>query len=70
MMRARFEPKVLDTLRPHLVPLIGHEGEWELAFRQDEGPYAGQNCYYLDRGDPRYRETRAKWVPAEDLVPV
>jgi len=67
-MRAKFLPEELKTLKPHMAPLVGYEADWEWAGEMEEGPYTGQAIYYLSRSDARYRETRACWVPAEDLV--
>lgn len=69
-MRAVFQPKNLETLKPHMAALIGHEGEWDESGHMDAGPYEGQTIFHLSRDDPRYRETEALWVPQEDLTPV
>jgi hypothetical protein len=66
-MRAVFNPKNLTTLRPHMVSLIGYEAEWDYSGEMEHGPYAGQSIYHMSRNDPRYAETQAVWLPAEDL---
>lgn len=64
-VRARFNPKRLDTLRPELCGALGAEAVFMYAWpieEADGGPYVGQ--WALTTFDPRFLDL---WVPEEDL---
>lgn len=64
-MRATFNPKRLDDLRPELIPLIGETVEWRCDdYGREDDPYPGQYRWTTD--DARWR---GRWAPDEDLEP-
>lgn len=64
-VRAIFEPKRLDTLRPAFELYIGQEGLFKYAGFQDEGDYEGQMIFFVD--DTWDDNVRGYWLPREDL---
>jgi len=66
VIRARFEPKRRDNLRPAAVASIGLETTWRAMYVMDEGEYEGQMAFITQ--DPAINV--GGWVPECDLVPV
>lgn len=64
-MRARFQPKRTDNLKPEAVAVVGHILDWEYGWtitERDGGPYVGQTAWL-----PTDRRLRLGWAPDEDL---
>lgn len=68
-VRARFEPKRMDNLRPCMVPLVGRTFEFECYGTMDQGDYDGQTIWFMDRKHDTeiLEESRGYWSPREDL---
>lgn len=64
---AIFDPVRRETVRPHMLPLIGAECAFELSHEITEGQFAGQKAWQICRDDPRYDEAEGSWIPDEDL---
>jgi hypothetical protein len=58
----RFQPTVIDNLRPDALLLIGRVLEWEFMGVMDEGRYDGQPIWM-----PVDRSILMGWIPDEDL---
>ena len=69
-VRARFEPKRMETLRPEARPFIGRTFEWMASWKiteEDGGPYVGQWAFTLSYS-PENEGLNFGWAPEEDLV--
>lgn len=65
-----FKPKIMATLRPCMLPLIGKSFEWDFAGVQDDDmPYHGQVTWMFARKHDAdlSNEQKGRWVPAEDI---
>ena len=70
-LRARFEPKRLDTLRPEARPFVGQTFKWMASWKiteEDGGPYVGQWAFTLSYSSVNEGQQNFGWVPEEDLV--
>jgi hypothetical protein len=65
LVRARFEPKRTDDLRPGVAEFIGQTTEWEAYWIIEDGPYAGQWAM-VPRGKA-WASRGWAWVPSGDL---
>ena len=69
--RGRFEPRIMETLRPVVRPLIGRVFCFEYAGTSgDDEPYPGQTRWVVSRQHDAELEPeqRCWWLPAEDIV--
>lgn len=63
-IEATFNPKIIKTLRPSVVPKIGKRFIFTYAWtmtEEDGGDYVGQPVFYVLNGD------LYGWTPLEDL---
>ncbi len=70
-IRARFEPKVRETVRECMVPLIGCVFTWEwIGTSDNDEPYPGQSRWWIPReyDNEIPQECRGLWCPREDLT--
>jgi hypothetical protein len=69
VVRAKFEPKRRDDLKPEAVWWIGREAEFYAAWFIDEGPYKGEWAMFPSREDDLAAgENAIGWIPLSDLV--
>lgn len=69
-IKARFEPKNRETLRPCMVELIGREFNWEWVGTSDvDEPFPGQSRWMIERQHDAEipDECKGRWCPREDL---
>lgn len=68
--RGIFQPKIMDTLRPQMQTLIGHEFDLDYAGTSDDDePYPGQTRWMIARNHDADlgSDQIGRWIPEEDI---